>query len=324
MSAPTSDTSPLGLACTVRDCGAPLHRDAQRWCCRNGHSFDIARRGYVNLLQPQDRRSLQAGDSADAVTARAELLARGLGRALFDDLREVIASLASDVRHQERGDSSMARAAREQSKSRRVPGTARRSPTVELGSGTGALLQDLARDTDAAYIGIDLSTAAADHAARNTPPELRPRCTWVVANADRRLPLVDGAASLVLSVHGRRNAPEVARILAPGGHWLVAVPGDDDLAELRAVLHGGASEPGRGAALLTELTEGAGTPRAFTLVRRGTSRARHPVDKGTLDALCRATYRGLRRGEAARLAAQPAGSESCVTLHSDWLLLRRE
>ena len=37
--------------------------------CPRGHSFDVARSGYINLLQPQERRSRNPGDSADAVAA---------------------------------------------------------------------------------------------------------------------------------------------------------------------------------------------------------------------------------------------------------------
>ena len=41
------------LACTVRDCGLPLEKREREYVCEYGHTFDIARSGYVNLLQPQ-------------------------------------------------------------------------------------------------------------------------------------------------------------------------------------------------------------------------------------------------------------------------------
>ena len=31
-------------------CGRPITREAARWHCGAGHSFDVARQGYVNLL----------------------------------------------------------------------------------------------------------------------------------------------------------------------------------------------------------------------------------------------------------------------------------
>lgn len=44
--------------------------------CERGHSFDVARSGYVNLLQPQDRRTKSPGDSAEVVAARRRFLER--------------------------------------------------------------------------------------------------------------------------------------------------------------------------------------------------------------------------------------------------------
>jgi 23S rRNA (guanine745-N1)-methyltransferase len=64
------------LLCTVRDCRAPLAREANRAVCERGHSFDVARSGYINLLQPQDRRAKNPGDSAEVVAARRRFLER--------------------------------------------------------------------------------------------------------------------------------------------------------------------------------------------------------------------------------------------------------
>src|SRR6266568_625653 len=66
------------LLCTVRECHQPLRREERRFVCACGHAFDIARSGYVNLLQPNERRSRNPGDSAEAVAARRRLHDRGL------------------------------------------------------------------------------------------------------------------------------------------------------------------------------------------------------------------------------------------------------
>src|SRR5690606_6437764 len=145
---------------------------------------DVARSGYVNLLQPQDRRSRAPGDSTEAVEARARLVSAGVGRALFD----AVAARASAL---ELG----------------------ACPVVaDLGSGTGDALGALASVRPLNGVGIDLSVAAAGHAARRFPS-----LTWVVANADRRLPLLDRSVQLILSLNARRNPAECARVLEPGG-----------------------------------------------------------------------------------------------------------
>ena len=71
------------LACTVRTCGLPLTRRERAYFCPSGHAFDIARSGYVNLLQPQDRRSSKPGDSKAAVEARSALERASVGSAVI-------------------------------------------------------------------------------------------------------------------------------------------------------------------------------------------------------------------------------------------------
>ena len=55
------------LLCPVRCCHTALVREEGRLLCPRGHSFDVARSGYINLLQPQDRRSKHPGDTSVAV-----------------------------------------------------------------------------------------------------------------------------------------------------------------------------------------------------------------------------------------------------------------
>ena len=64
----------------MRGCRQPLSREDRRFVCERGHSFDLARSGYLNLLQPQDRRSANPGDSKEAVAARRRFLERDLIR----------------------------------------------------------------------------------------------------------------------------------------------------------------------------------------------------------------------------------------------------
>ena len=46
--------------------------------CARGHSFDFARSGYINLLQVQERRAKDPGDSLEAMAARRRLHERGV------------------------------------------------------------------------------------------------------------------------------------------------------------------------------------------------------------------------------------------------------
>lgn len=272
------------LACTVRGCGLALAHDARAWRCPRGHSYDIARSGYVNLLQPQDRRSLDAGDSKDAVEARARLVAAGVGRALVEAFVEIVTT----------------------------GGRGLQSPlrVVDLGCGTGHLLAALAGRHTVRGIGIDLSPAAIDHAARQYP-----ELTWVVANADRRLPLLDASAPALLSMHARRNPAECARVLAPGGALIVAVPAADDLIELRTSVQGEGATRDRADALIAEHAE------SFVVVRQEAVRERHHLSGDVLRDLLRITYRGARHAEAASVERL---TELDVTLASELVVFAKK
>ena len=138
-----------------------------------------------------------------------------------------------------------------------------------------------------------------------------PSLTWIAANADRRLPLQDGAVDIVLSIHGRRNPSECARVLKPEGMLMAVLPAPDDLIELRTVVQGGAVERERVEAMLGEHAA------HFTLVERLPIREQLTLERDALVNLLRGTYRGARfklleRVEAIERMDVTLSSEMCV------------
>ena len=185
------------LLCTVRDCHEPLARAVAGLVCPRGHSFDFARSGYVNLLQPTDKRSKQPGDTAAAVAARRRLHDRGVTAPLLEAIGELARIDRDDV-------------------------------VLDVGCGDGYYLGSIALETGCEAHGIDISVPAVDAAARRYP-----ECEWVVGNADRFLPYADKMFSRVMSITARMNVSEIRRVLRDDGRLLVAVPAPDDLVELR-------------------------------------------------------------------------------------------
>ena len=51
-------------------CGAPLERAEGRYRCPKGHSYDIAREGYVHLLTDNRKHGKEPGDDKTMVAAR--------------------------------------------------------------------------------------------------------------------------------------------------------------------------------------------------------------------------------------------------------------
>lgn len=165
--------------------------------CPRGHSFDVARSGYINLLQPQERRSKAPGDSAAAVAARRRLHDCGATAPLLRAIGEMLAAAKGDA-------------------------------VLDAGCGDGYYLGSLARDMGLNGHGIDISIPAVDAAARRYP-----ECEWIVGNADRFVPYADGTFPRVLSITARMNAGEFRRVMRDDGRLLVALPAPDDLIELR-------------------------------------------------------------------------------------------
>jgi 23S rRNA (guanine745-N1)-methyltransferase len=172
-------------------------REAGRFVCSQGHSFDIAGSGYLNLLQPQDRRSKQPGDSRAAVQARRKIHELGVTAPLLEAIAEFLEASASDT-------------------------------VLDVGSGEGFYLGELAGKAKFQGHGIDISVPAVDAAAKRYPEQ-----EWIVANADRFIPYADGSFSKVLSLTARLIRDDFQRVLQPEGLLLIALPAPDDLIELR-------------------------------------------------------------------------------------------
>jgi 23S rRNA (guanine745-N1)-methyltransferase len=199
------DRSGLGqvaLLCPVAGCRRPLTRTSRAFSCPRAHSFDVARSGYVNLLQPKDRRSSRPGDGAATVIARGRLAARGFETPLTDAILDLLTLGAGDA-------------------------------VLDIGCGDGHHLADITTRFSAEGYGLDISGAAIDVAAR-----LHPELHWVVGNADRFLPYADASFRLVASITAQRNPAEFRRVLADEGALLVVVPAPDDLIEVRELILG--------------------------------------------------------------------------------------
>jgi 23S rRNA (guanine745-N1)-methyltransferase len=197
MSASVPEPAAAPWRCPVCQARLAFFDRERRWACGQGHSFDAAREGYVNLLLSGQRRSRQPGDSAEMVAARRRFLATGAYDPLTADLARVVASCS--------------------------PAT-----VLDVGCGEGRHARAL---TASLVLGLDVARVAVAAAARAH------RQGWYAVASAADIPLDDACVDLALNVFGPVVPAELARVVRPGGWVLAAHPGAEHLAEVRALVY---------------------------------------------------------------------------------------
>ncbi|MGW7048145.1 putative RNA methyltransferase [Streptomyces avermitilis] len=178
-------------------CRTNLHPDHGALRCPAGHTFDIARHGYVSLLTGTRATS---GDDAAMARARDRFLSTGRYR----PIRQAVARSAADAGPEQ--------------------GT-----VLDVGCGTGYYLAGVLDQLPGARgLGLDTSVRALRSTAR--AHERAAAATWDVF---RPFPLADRMADIVLDVFAPRNPSEFHRVLRPTGRLVVVRPTGRHLAELR-------------------------------------------------------------------------------------------
>lgn len=214
------------LACPLD--GNPLTSSGACWRCPSGHSFDVARQGYVHLLPVQKKRSLDPGDSKEMVAARQRFLNAGYYRPIAEAVNAAVLQGIADA-------------------PRALTG-------LDAGCGEGYYLRGLAAasaSVQLSLMGLDISKWAILAAAKQ---DKRPR--WVVGS-NANLPVLPGTLDFVICLFGFPVYSEFARVLKPGGMLIEAHAGPNHLRELREIIY---------PSLKPEKLSAAEAPDGFSLV----------------------------------------------------------
>lgn len=190
-----------GFVCPV--CSGELIKTENTYRCATGHSYDIARQGYVNLLRSQQSSKKHHGDDKLMVIARQKFLSKGYYLPLSDAISDIAVKYC--------------------------PG----APAIlDAGCGEGwytanvtAALREAGKVPG--VIGIDISKDALKAACQ--------RCKdahLAVASA-YDLPLADASQDMVLSIFAPLADGEFRRVVKSGGYFVRAVPGEEHLFGLK-------------------------------------------------------------------------------------------
>ncbi len=183
------------LRCPV--CGGSLSLREKTVSCAQGHSFDVAREGYVNLLRSQ-KSGERMGDSKDSARSRRDFLDRGYYR----PLRDALGALFAD----------------------------KRGNVLDICCGEGYYTAALGENPALAVYGFDLSKEMVRLAAK------RGGATCFVANL-AAIPVSDESFDYATHLFAPFHEREFSRVLRPGGMLFRVVPGRRHLWALKERLY---------------------------------------------------------------------------------------
>ncbi|SOB75297.1 23S rRNA m(1)G-745 methyltransferase [Marinobacter sp. LV10R510-11A] len=200
------------LACPLD--GSALQKKGHNWQCDAGHSFDIARQGYVHLLPVQNKRSKDPGDNKEMVAARQRFLSTGY----YQPIAEALCHAVFPEGFSEPSIS-----------------------CLDAGCGEGYYMRYLAdsapQKTTLALIGLDISKSAVLSAAKQYK-----KSAWVVGS-NANLPVLPETLDRILCLFGFPVYAEFARVLRPGGEVVQMDAGPNHLKELREIIYPELKEP---------------------------------------------------------------------------------
>ena len=196
------------LACPV--CDADLGIGATDAKCPNGHAFDRARSGYLNLLLSNRKQSAEPGDSPVMMQSRRSFLQGGFYDGMAEAAHRVVAEALAD----------------------------RVAPHVaDLGCGEGFFTARLHRaltgsaSAACTCYGVDISRQGIKMAAAGDR-----EVTWIVASLHRS-PFRPQSLDVALSIFAPIDPADVRRVVRGDGALVTVTPGPDHLDALRSLIY---------------------------------------------------------------------------------------
>ena len=182
-------------------CGSALVREPERWHCENGHSFDVARQGYVNLLTVDRKHSRHPGDTRAQVAARRAFLDAGYYAPIARAVCELLRPCAPRA-------------------------------VLDAGCGEGYYLQQLGQVLPEAELwGVDISKDAVRYAA------VRCRTGRFLTATAAHLPFGPAEFDCLLSMFALTEPVEFGRVLRPSGWFLQVLACEDHLTGLKRLIY---------------------------------------------------------------------------------------
>ena len=194
------------LVCPVCGGGLGLTAAGRSLACSAGHSFDIARQGYVNLYRGKPVNEY----SKESFRQRQQILEKGMYAHILEEICSFLQA---------------------------VCGAGRPRLLLDAGCGEGYYTREIAARLGGCgldFYGVDLSRDSVLLAAStaNQAGGAASAIKWLVADIGH-LPVRDGSVDFLLDIFTSAIYEEFQRILSPEGYLIKVIPGEGHVKELR-------------------------------------------------------------------------------------------
>lgn len=192
-------------------CKSSMERNEKNYICSNGHSFDLSKDGYINLM-PSSKARGNAGDNAEMMAARTRFLNKGYYCCLKDELAKLSAKTVS-------------------SKSYEQPPL-----LVDAGCGEGYYTSGIAaylkeKGINAYIAGFDISKRGVKAAAK------RDKTVEFAVASIFEMPFPENSADIIFNIFAPVCEKEFHRVLKKDGILAIVSPGKDHLFGLKKVIY---------------------------------------------------------------------------------------
>lgn len=171
------------LICPV--CGEKLTVSDKTMRCGNGHSFDVAKEGYVNLLRSSKNGDF-IGDDKISARMRRDFLGKGYYSVLKDELCRIFSE--------------------------------KRGCVLDICCGEGYYTSALGENSNLNVFGFDIAREMVRLAAK------RGKGTYFVANM-ANIPIAEGSMDYCIHLFAPFNEAAFAKVLKDGGRLYTVIPG---------------------------------------------------------------------------------------------------
>lgn len=190
------------LACPK--CHQPLTRYGKTYQCSKNHCYDVAKKGYINLLLNPDKATNNPGDNKDSLLCRKAHLNQGYYDVILNEVVKYIQEHHHD--HMQ---------------------------ILDLGCGEGyytAHMKEALQD-DVTFYGLDISKDGIQMATQYTKD-----IYWIVGNS-KNIPIIDHSLDVITALFTVVNVDEIQRCLKQDGYMIHVTANQQHLIEFKKLIY---------------------------------------------------------------------------------------